>query len=70
MKGMKLKKVRLAKGFSRFELAKRAGVSPNTIQALESDIISNPTIQTCTRLANALDVPVEKLFAEFTESLQ
>lgn len=70
MKGTNLRKARLAKGYSRFELAKKAGVSPNTIQALESDIISNPTIQTCTRLANALEVPVEELFAEFTESLQ
>jgi XRE family transcriptional regulator, regulator of sulfur utilization len=58
--GMKLKKLRTAKKFSRYELAKRAGISRVYVAKLERGG-SNPSVGIIERLAKALGVPVMEL---------
>ncbi len=57
---MKLTKLRKAKGFSRYELAKRARISRVYVTKLEAGR-SDPTVGMLTRLARALGVPVTEL---------
>ena len=56
-----LKKLRRQKGISKDRLSKRADLSLNTIVNIESGVNPNPTIDTLTRIANGLEVEVEKL---------
>ena len=56
-----LKKLRKQKGISKDRLSKRADLSLNTIVNVESGVNPNPTIDTLTRIANGLEVGVEKL---------
>ena len=58
--GMKLKKIRVAKGLSQTELAKKARVSRAYVFRLEAGG-SDPTVGVLQRLAKALGVPVAAL---------
>jgi transcriptional regulator with XRE-family HTH domain len=58
--GMKLKKIRVAKGLSQTELAKKARVSRAYVFRLEAGG-SDPTVGVLQRLAKALGVPVVAL---------
>ena len=58
--GMRLRRLRVAKGWSRYELAKRAGCSQVYVRKLE-DGRSDPTVGMVTRLAKALGVPLATL---------
>jgi transcriptional regulator with XRE-family HTH domain len=58
--GMKLKKLRTAKKISRYELAKRAGISRVYVAKLETGR-SDPTVGMLQRLAKVLDVPLSEL---------
>jgi transcriptional regulator with XRE-family HTH domain len=58
--GMKLTKLRKAKGWSRYELAKRARISRVYVTKLETGR-SDPTVGMLQRLARALGVPVTEL---------
>lgn len=51
-------------GFSQDKLSKEADVAYNTIVKIESGENPNPTVETLERIANALDISVEKLFKE------
>jgi DNA-binding XRE family transcriptional regulator len=55
-----LRKRRDAAGLSRFELAKLAGISPDTIEALEKGR-SEGNVQTARKLARALGTTVDDL---------
>jgi len=57
---MRLQRLRMAKGLSRYELAKRAGCSQVYVRKLE-DGRSDPTIGMVRRLAKALRVPLTTL---------
>ncbi len=57
---MKLKKLRTAKGLSRYALAKKARISGVYVAKLEAGR-SDPTIGMLTRLAKALGVDVMEL---------
>jgi transcriptional regulator with XRE-family HTH domain len=57
---MKLKKLRKARGLSRYELAKRARISRVYVAKLEAGQ-SDPTVGMLQRLARVLDVPVTQL---------
>jgi len=57
---MKLKRVRTAKGLSRYALAKRVGISQSYVAKLEAGR-SDPTVGMLQRLAKALGVPVTAL---------
>jgi transcriptional regulator with XRE-family HTH domain len=56
-----LKKIRQNKGISQDRLSKLADLSLNTVVTVESTANPNPTIETLTRIAKALDVGVDDL---------
>ncbi|QQS68363.1 helix-turn-helix transcriptional regulator [Candidatus Saccharibacteria bacterium] len=57
----KIKKLREKKGLSQEKLARLADVSTNTIVNIESGKQTNPTIETVSKIAKALDVKIEEL---------
>lgn len=59
--GKNIKKLRQAKGLSQDRLSKLADVSYNSIIKLETGGITNPTIETLSKIAGALNVGVEDL---------
>lgn len=61
MIGKNLKKVRQEKGISQDRLSKLADLSLNTVVTVESGLNPNPTIETLTKIAQALDVKVDDL---------
>ena len=56
-----LKQARLAKNLSQTELAKRIGVSRQTINMIENGAY-NPTIELCIKICKELDVTLNDLF--------
>jgi len=59
--GKNLKKIRTEKGISQDRLSKLADVALNTIVTLESGNNGNPTIETMTKIAQALEVDINDL---------
>ena len=59
--GDKLKKLRTKKGYSLEKVARLSDLSLNTIIRIESATNKNPTIDTLTKIARALDVSVGDL---------
>jgi len=55
------KKLRAQKGYSLEKVARLADLSLNTVVRLESGVNKNPTIETLTKIANALEVSVDDL---------
>jgi transcriptional regulator with XRE-family HTH domain len=55
------KKLRAQKGYSQERVARLADLSLNTVIRIESGINKNPTIETLTKLARALEVSVDNL---------
>ena len=55
------KKLRAQKGYSLEKVARLAELSLNTVARLESGINKNPTIETLTKIAHALDVSIDDL---------
>lgn len=58
-----IKKLRQAKGLSQDRLSKLADVSYNSIIKLETSGITNPTIDTLSKIAKALGVSVDDLIS-------
>ena len=56
-----LKKLRAKKGYSLEKVARLADLSLNTVVKIENGINKNPTIETITKLAKALDVAINDL---------
>lgn len=56
-----LKKLRAKKGLSLEKIARLADLSLNTIVKIENGVNQNPTIETLTKIANALEVGVDDL---------
>ena len=56
-----LKKLRHKKGYSLEKVARLADLSLNTIVKVEHGVNKNPTIETLTKIAKALEVGVDKL---------
>lgn len=56
-----LKKLRAQKGYSQERVARLADLSLNTVIRIESGVNKNPTIETLTKLAKALEVSVDDL---------
>jgi len=63
MKNLKLKAARAGMDLSQDELAKRVGVSRQTISAIEKGDY-NPTINLCIRICKALNKTLDELFWE------
>jgi len=59
--GKNLRKLRQEKGISQDRLSKLADLSLNTVVTVESGANPNPTIETLTRIAKALNVGVDDL---------
>ncbi len=59
--GKNLKKLRQEKGISQDRLSKLADLSLNTVVTVESGVNPNPTIETLTKIAKALNVGVDDL---------
>jgi putative transcriptional regulator len=57
--GLKLRRTEL--GLTQAELAERVGVTRNTINTVENGVFT-PSAMLAIKLAEALSVPVEKLF--------
>ena len=59
--GKRLKQLRLQANMSQEELAEWAGVSVATLSKLERGVVL-PTLETATRIANALQLTLPELF--------
>ena len=59
--GLNFKKLRAQKGYSLEKVARLADLSLNTVVRLESGTNKNPTIDTLTKIAHALEVSVDDL---------
>ncbi|MEC1177303.1 helix-turn-helix transcriptional regulator [Metasolibacillus meyeri] len=57
----RLQEVREAKGISRYQLSKLAGVNESTLQMIENSEDPNPTFKTMCKLADALGVKLDDL---------
>ncbi len=55
------RKLRAQKGYSLEKVAHLADLSLNTVICIESGVNKNPTIETLTKLARALEVNVDDL---------
>lgn len=60
----KLKQLREQKGLSQEKFARIADVSNNTVVNIKSSKQTNPTIETVSKIAKALEVKIEELFSE------
>ena len=56
-----LKKIRAEKGYSLEKVARLADLSLNTIVKIENGVNQNPTIDTLTKIAKALEIKVDDL---------
>ena len=56
-----LRKLRGKKGYSLEKIARLADLSLNTIVKVENGVNQNPTIETLTKIATALEVGVDDL---------
>lgn len=56
-----LKRIRIKKGLSQYELAKRTGLINSTILRLETGEMSNPALRTLLTLCEELDTTINDL---------
>ena len=56
-----LRKLRSKKGYSLEKIARLSDLSLNTIVKIENGVNQNPTIETLTKIAKALEVGVDDL---------
>lgn len=59
--GAKIKRLRVKRGLTQEQLAKRAGVIRVTIARIEAGMRKTPALSTRKKLAKALDVPITEL---------
>ncbi|WLR49009.1 helix-turn-helix transcriptional regulator [Halobacillus litoralis] len=59
--GEKIRVLRVGKGMSVNEFAKKSGVSKSYISNIERDVQKNPSLIIMGKLAKTLDVPLEEL---------
>ena len=56
-----LKKLREKSGMSQDQMARKAGVPYSTYLKIENGVTPNPSIQAVLNIAEALDIPLDKL---------
>ena len=59
----RLQELRWSKGWTQTQLAQRSGVQQSDIAKIENNTKENPGVYTALRLAHALSVSVEDIFA-------
>lgn len=68
MIGKRVQKLRQERGLSLSELAERAGVAKSYLSTIERDIQSNPSIQFLEKIASVLQVSVDALLHDSTDT--
>lgn len=68
MIGEKIKRLRTEKKMSISELAERAGVAKSYLSSIERNLQSNPSIQFMEKISDVLDVTVNELLNDQTNS--
>ncbi|MFC4799973.1 helix-turn-helix domain-containing protein [Neobacillus sp. GCM10023253] len=61
MDGKKLQRLRMEKAYSITKLSLLTGISKSYLSLLEREIQTNPGLEVLSKIANALEVPVEYL---------
>jgi len=61
MIGDNIRKFRKKKGLSQDNLARAANIPYTTLTKIESNVVKKPSVQNVAKIANALDVSIEKL---------
>ena len=56
-----IRKLRIKKGLSQEKLARLADISNNTLVKIEMGMAKEPTITTIVKIANVLDISIDKL---------
>jgi transcriptional regulator with XRE-family HTH domain len=64
--GKTIEALRVARGWSNAELARRANVTQGTMQRIESSGSVKTTVQNMQKIARALDVTIDTLLSETT----
>ena len=64
MLGDRIRELRKARGWNRYELARRAGLSGPTISLIESGQRSRCYIDTAYQIASALDMTVDEMIGD------
>src|SRR5689334_13208054 len=62
--GLRIKEARIKAGLNRSGLAKLAGMSLAYVSLLEAGNIPAPTVDRLSRIAGALDTPLERIISE------
>lgn len=58
---VRLRKIRMKRGLSQAEVAKRLDISQQAYAKLETPLKTNPSLQTIERISSALDTDIEQL---------
>lgn len=62
--GQSIRKIRKSIGLTQEELSVKVGIAPSFLSHIERGT-KKASLETISKIANALEVPVEKLFSEF-----
>jgi transcriptional regulator with XRE-family HTH domain len=62
--GKRIREVRKAQGLSQEHLARRADISLNVLNRIETAAVTDPHYSTLTKLAAAFDMPIAELLKE------
>lgn len=60
--GIKIKEIREKRNMTQSELARKSGVSRQTINEIENNIEKKPTVKTLEKLAEGLGVTLDRIF--------
>lgn len=61
MIGEKIRKMRINRGISEAELARRCGMAPSTLHNIEKGVSRNPSWYIICKIAKVLDVSLDEL---------
>ena len=61
MIGENIKSVRNKLGLTQEDLVRKSGVKHTTLTKIESDVVIKPSVQTVSKIAKALGVPMEEM---------
>jgi len=59
--GIRIRKLRTARGWTRADVARASGLTAPTVRNLELGLVRSPTLHTRQRLARALDVELAEM---------
>lgn len=68
MIGKRIQRLRVERNLSLSELSKRANVAKSYLSAIERQIQANPSLHVLERISTVLDVPIQALLADISET--